>query len=98
MYVFIKRSKDLPPWQAIIHSMFPDLCNIARSLSKVAWAKLLNSVRPLESGEAYEVVEGVKIWHLMWEGKVDDTVNATFIQEIIDLVWDNEMARDNTKV
>ncbi|KAG2066533.1 hypothetical protein BDR04DRAFT_1168123 [Suillus decipiens] len=40
-------------WQAIIHTMFPDLCNIPQSLSKAARAKLLNNVRPLESGEAY---------------------------------------------
>jgi hypothetical protein len=85
-------------WQAIIHTMFPDLCNIARSLSKVARAKLLNTVKPLESGEAYEVVEGEKIWHPMWEGKVDDAVNAAFIQEIVDLVWDNEKVRTNKRI
>ncbi|KAG1793226.1 hypothetical protein EV424DRAFT_1354276 [Suillus variegatus] len=83
-------SNDHPKLKMIIHPMFPDLCNISRSLGKSARARLLNTVKPLESGEAYKEVDMKKIWYPNWKGNVDDGVNAAFIQEVVDLVWDNE--------
>ncbi|KAG0700532.1 hypothetical protein DFH29DRAFT_807494 [Suillus ampliporus] len=81
---------DHPKLKMIIHPMFPDLCNISRSLSKSARAKLLNNVKPLESGKAYQEVDMKNIWYPDWKGNVDDEVNAVFIQEVVDRVWDNE--------
>jgi hypothetical protein len=75
--------------------MFPDLCNISRSLSKSARAKLLNNVKPLETGKAYQEVDMKKIWYPDWKGNVDDEVNAAFIQEVVDRVWDNEKVSPN---
>ncbi|KAG2119426.1 hypothetical protein DEU56DRAFT_760943 [Suillus clintonianus] len=83
-------SNDHPKLKSIIHPMFADLCNISRSLSKSARAKLLNTVKPLESGEAYKEVDMKKIWYPNWKGKIEEGVNAVFIQEVVDLVWDNE--------
>ncbi|KAG2075893.1 hypothetical protein BDR04DRAFT_1210613 [Suillus decipiens] len=45
---------------------------------------------PLESGEAYKEVDMKKIWYPNWKGNIDDGVNAVFIQEVVNLVWDNE--------
>jgi hypothetical protein len=47
-------------------------------------------VAPLESGEAFEVVEGREVWHPMWKGKIDKGVNAQFIKAAADRIWDNE--------
>jgi hypothetical protein len=45
---------------------------------------------PLESGVPFEVVEDKEVWHPIWEGKINNKVNALFIKAAVDCIWDNE--------
>lgn len=80
----------------LIQPMFADLCGIESSLGRNRRADALTHVKPLESGEAYDTGEDdqtLKTWHPNWIGHVDDEVNAKFIKEVIDRVYDNEKVR-----
>ncbi|KAF9221446.1 hypothetical protein BS17DRAFT_768723 [Gyrodon lividus] len=47
----------------------------------------------VEDNTPFEIVEGGrKIWHPDWLGKVDNNLNAQFIQELAQQVWNNEEA------
>lgn len=71
--------------------MFFDFCDIERALKKNERVLALGTIKPLPNGEPYEVTDdNKKIWHPNWLGKVDDTVNARFIHEIAQHVWNNE--------
>ncbi|KAG1753660.1 uncharacterized protein EDB91DRAFT_1242638 [Suillus paluster] len=74
----------------IIHPYFFELCNIDPCLSKSKCIKLLGAVKPLGNGEPHEMVSTKIIWHPNWLGNVDDDVNALYINEIVNLVWENE--------
>jgi hypothetical protein len=53
--------------------------------------ELLAKMPPLESGDPYEMtVDGVKVWRPRWTSKIDDKVNALYIAEVVQCVWDNE--------
>ncbi|KAG1886421.1 uncharacterized protein F5891DRAFT_1200778 [Suillus fuscotomentosus] len=77
----------------IIHPYFFELCDIDPCLSKSKRIKLLGAVKPLGNGEPHEAVSTKIVWHLNWLGNVDDDVNALYIKEIVNLVWENEKAR-----
>ncbi|KAF8431525.1 hypothetical protein L210DRAFT_3507861 [Boletus edulis BED1] len=47
-------------------------------------------VHPLERGEAFEEVEGTKVWHPDFKGSVSDRVNRTFIKALVKAVCENE--------
>ncbi|KAG1722928.1 uncharacterized protein EDB91DRAFT_1255843 [Suillus paluster] len=80
----------------IIHPYFFELCNIDPCLSKSECIKLLGAVKPLGNGEPHETVSTKIIWHPNWLGNVDDNVNALYIKEIVNLVWENEkVCREN---
>ncbi|KAG1822043.1 uncharacterized protein BJ212DRAFT_1297292 [Suillus subaureus] len=53
----------------------------------------LGTVKLLPNREPFEVTDDNKrIWHPNWLGKVDDAVNAKFIHNIVQHVWNNEKA------
>jgi hypothetical protein len=71
--------------------LFFDFCDIERALKKNERVLALGTIKPLPNGEPYEVTDNnKKIWHPNWLGKVDDAVNARFIHEIAQHVWNNE--------
>jgi hypothetical protein len=80
--------------QPIIHPYFFELCDIDPCLSKSKRIKLLGAVKPLANGEPHEAVSTKKVWHPNWLGNVDDDVNALYIKEIVNLVWENEQVQD----
>jgi len=49
------------------------------------------AVEPLPDGEPFEMVNSVKVWHPIWLDKIDSTVNAQFIQAVIERIWNNEL-------
>ncbi|KAG2031488.1 hypothetical protein BDR03DRAFT_875817 [Suillus americanus] len=84
--------------------MFCDLCGIESSMGRNKRTEALIKVKPLENGHAYEMHQGEegdkqgeegggKTWHPNWLGHVDKVVNAMFIKEIIDRVYNNEKCR-----
>ncbi|KAG2141836.1 hypothetical protein DEU56DRAFT_911188 [Suillus clintonianus] len=88
-------SNEHPALKRLIQPMFADLCGIESSLGRNKRADALTRVKPLESGEAYKTGEDdeAKTWHPNWIGHVDDEVNAKFIKEVIERVYDNERIR-----
>ncbi|KAG2355807.1 hypothetical protein BDR07DRAFT_1381261 [Suillus spraguei] len=57
----------------------------------------LGTVKPLLNGEPFKVTDNNKrIWHPNLLGKVENAVNAKFIHEIAQYVWNNEKSlREN---
>ncbi|KAG1727972.1 uncharacterized protein EDB91DRAFT_1086271 [Suillus paluster] len=91
-------SKHVSNEHPALKPMFADLCGIELSLGRNKRADALTHVKPLESGEAYKTGEDdeAKTWHPNWIGHVDDEVNAKFIKEVIDWVYNNEkICREN---
>ncbi|KAG1854602.1 hypothetical protein F4604DRAFT_1932666 [Suillus subluteus] len=74
-----KISNDHPILKPLIHPIFFELCGVDPSLGKVK--------------EPFEILieGGPKVWHPNWLGKIDSAVNAKFVQEVVDHVWNNEM-------
>ncbi|KAG2066524.1 hypothetical protein BDR04DRAFT_1160197 [Suillus decipiens] len=85
-------SKHISNEHPALKPMFADLCGIESSLGRNKRADALTSVKPLESGKAYKMREddGGKTWHPDWIGNIDDEVNAMYIKEVIDRVYENE--------
>ncbi|KAG2357585.1 hypothetical protein BDR07DRAFT_1297380, partial [Suillus spraguei] len=83
---------------------FCDLCGIESSMGRNKCTEALMKVKPLGNGHTYEMHQGEegdkqgeegggKTWHPNWLGHVDKVVNAMFIKEIIDRVYNNEKCR-----
>ncbi|KAG0705871.1 hypothetical protein DFH29DRAFT_799369 [Suillus ampliporus] len=68
-------SNKHPDLKPIIQPIFFELCGIDHKV-RGERTELLAQIPPLENGEAYETI--------------DDKVNALYIAEVIDRVWDNE--------
>jgi hypothetical protein len=66
------------------------MCGVEESGNKGRRTKDLCEVTPLESGAPFETVEDREVWHPMWDGNVDDGINAKFIKAAADRIWDNE--------
>ncbi|KAI6153462.1 hypothetical protein BKA82DRAFT_4011712 [Pisolithus tinctorius] len=74
-----------------VKPLFCQLCGIDCSHSKKVCVAALAAVKPLDSGEPLELTaEGVEIWHPNWLGQVDDKLNAKFIEEVAERVYNNE--------
>ncbi|KAG0694714.1 hypothetical protein DFH29DRAFT_815036 [Suillus ampliporus] len=82
-------SNKHPDLKPIIQPIFFELCGIDHKV-RGERTELLAQIPPLENGEAYETVDGVKEWRPRWAAKIDDKVNTLYIAEVIDRVWDNE--------
>jgi len=66
------------------------MCGVEMSGSKSKCTDEMCAVKPLEDDEAFEIIEGRELWHPMWKGSIDDKVNALFIKDIIQCIWQNE--------
>ncbi|KAG1774331.1 hypothetical protein EV702DRAFT_1200579 [Suillus placidus] len=97
-------SNDHPALKRLIQPMFCDLCGVESSMGRNKRTEALMKVKPLGNGHAYEMHQGEegdkqgeegggKTWHPNWLGHVDEVVNAMFIKEIIDRVYNNEKCR-----
>ncbi|KAI6142933.1 hypothetical protein BKA82DRAFT_36016 [Pisolithus tinctorius] len=93
-------SNDHTAVKSIIQPLFCQLCGIDCSRSKKVRVVALAAVKPLDSGEPLELTaEGVEIWHPNWLGQVDDKLNAKFIEEVTERVYNNEKSqRELTQV
>ncbi|KAI6146877.1 hypothetical protein BKA82DRAFT_30561 [Pisolithus tinctorius] len=84
-------SNDHTAVKSIIQLLFCQLCGIDCSRSKKVHVVALAAVKPLDSGEPLELTtEGVKIWDPNWLGQVDDKLNAKFIEEVTEHVYNNK--------
>ncbi|KAG1727356.1 uncharacterized protein EDB91DRAFT_1086434 [Suillus paluster] len=54
--------------------------------------KALGAIKPLDSGEPYKRSKSTDkvIWHPNWMGQVDESVNAKFIKEVVECVYNDE--------
>ena len=74
--------------QGVIHPMFFDLCGVDHSVGSSEHIKVLASYAPHPGGEPF-IMDGEKpIWRPAWGEKIDQGVNAKFIGEVINCVWD----------
>ncbi|KAG0693067.1 hypothetical protein DFH29DRAFT_1084401 [Suillus ampliporus] len=82
-----------PILKPLIHPIFFELCGVDPSLGKAKRVEVLIGIKPLPNGEPFEILieGGPKVWRPNWLGKIDSTVNAKFVQEVVDRVWNNEM-------
>jgi hypothetical protein len=69
------------------------MCGVEESGHRGKRTDELCRVAPLESGAPFEIVEDKEVWHPVWEGKIDDGINAQFIKAAADRIWDNEEVR-----
>ncbi|KAI6029295.1 hypothetical protein BKA83DRAFT_4489251 [Pisolithus microcarpus] len=77
--------------KSIIQPLFCQLCGIDCDANKKNRVAALAAVRPLSTGEVFEVSsDGTQLWHPDWLGKVDDEHNAKFIKEVANCVYNNE--------
>lgn len=69
------------------------MCGVDPSPGKAKRVDLLIGIKPLLNGEPFEILieGGPKVWRPNWLGTFDSAVNAKFVQEVVDRVWNNEM-------
>ena len=70
--------------------MFYDMCGVEMSGNKSKRTDELCAVKPLEDEKAFEIVEGREVWHPVWKGNIDDKINALFVKNVIQRIWQNE--------
>lgn len=74
--------------------MFCNLCGIDTTLNRNQRPEVLGAIQPLENGAFYETSESggktIQVWHPNWLGQVDESVNAKFIKEVADCVYNDE--------
>jgi hypothetical protein len=66
------------------------MCGVEWSGSKTKRTMDLCCVVPLETGAPFEIVNDKEVWHPLWKGKIDESVNAQFIKAATDRIWENE--------
>ncbi|KAL4077893.1 hypothetical protein J3A83DRAFT_4369297 [Scleroderma citrinum] len=86
--------------KSIIQPLYFQLCGIKCDGTKANHVAALVAVKPLENRQSFKLsTEGLQIWHPNWLGKVDDVLNAKFIKEVADYVFNNEKSqRENTQL
>ncbi|KAL4069606.1 hypothetical protein V8B97DRAFT_2050547 [Scleroderma yunnanense] len=78
-------------YQSIIQLLYFQLCEIECDGTKANYVAALVAVKPLENKQPFKLLtEGLQIWHPNWLGKVDDELNAEFIKEVGNHVFNNE--------
>ncbi|KAF8432555.1 hypothetical protein L210DRAFT_3650265 [Boletus edulis BED1] len=82
-----------PALKRVVHPLFALFCGIEwQTVGKEGRVQEFLGVHPLERGEAFEEVEGTKVWHPDFKGSVSDRVNRTFIEALVKAVCENEKA------
>ena len=61
------------------------MCRVEESGSKGKRTGDLCGVALLETGAPFEAIEDKEVWHPVWKGKIDNTVNVQFIK-----IWEIE--------
>ncbi len=79
-----------PFHQPLVHMLFYEMCGVNMSSNKAKHTTHLCVVKPLEGDLAFELVDGRETWHPRWKDKIDDEVNAQFIQAVISHIQKNE--------
>ena len=70
--------------------MFYDMCGVAITSSKAQHTQKICAIKPLDNNAAFEDVGGKKVWHPVWEQRVDHCVNTEFLTLVVERVLDNE--------
>ncbi|KAL4061858.1 hypothetical protein V8B97DRAFT_2027069 [Scleroderma yunnanense] len=79
---------------SIIQLLYFQLCGIECDGTKANYVAALVAVKPLENKQPFKLLtEGLQIWHPNWLGKVDDELNAEFIKEVGNHVFNNEKSQ-----
>ncbi|KAF9227788.1 hypothetical protein BS17DRAFT_856990 [Gyrodon lividus] len=84
--------------QAIIHPLLFELCRVKRSAKQDERIQMLvDNLEPLPNDLAFLSVgsNNKTVWIPCWTEKIDHSVNACFVNEIVDHVWENETALCN---
>jgi hypothetical protein len=66
------------------------MCGVEMTGNKSKRTDELCAVQPLEDEEAFQIVDGKEVWHPVWKGNIDDKVNALFVKNVIQRIWQNE--------
>jgi hypothetical protein len=75
--------------------MFYEICGVEMSGNKTQRTQKLCAVKPLENGAAFEVINGIEIWHPVWDARVDHIVNAQFLKSVVERIWNNEKVAES---
>ena len=79
-----------PFHQPLVHMLFYEMCGVNMSSNKAKRTAQLCAVKPLEGNLAFKLVDGRETWHPRWKDKIDNEVNAQFIQAVISHIQKNE--------
>ncbi len=66
------------------------MCGVEMSGSKSKCTEELYAVKPLEDDKAFEIIGDREVWHPVWKGNINDKINALFIKNVIQRIWQNK--------
>jgi len=66
------------------------MCGVEMTGSKSKRTDELCAVKPLEDDAAFKIIDGKEVWHPLWKGNIDDKVNALFVKNVVQRIWQNE--------
>jgi len=70
--------------------MFHEMCGVDTNRSKSDQSHDLSAIQPLANGLAFREDGNRKQWYPAWGGKIDEKVNAEFIQAVVERICENE--------
>jgi len=70
--------------------MFHEMCGVDMNRSKSDQLHDLSTIQPLANGLAFREDGNRKQWYLVWAGRIDEKVNAEFIQTMVERICENE--------
>jgi len=70
--------------------MFHEMCGVDMNCSKSDQLHDLSTIQPLANGLAFREDGNWKQWYLAWGGKIDEKVDAEFIQAVVEWICENE--------
>ena len=66
------------------------MCGVEMTGSKSKRTDELCAVKPLEDNATFKIVDSKEVWHPLWKGNIDDKVNALFVKNVVQRIWQNE--------
>ncbi|EIW85782.1 hypothetical protein CONPUDRAFT_150566 [Coniophora puteana RWD-64-598 SS2] len=90
-------ANDHPDVKKHVHQMYVRLCDINVE-GRYAISDALGAIQPLSNGEAFETAPGPgtdtkKVWKPDWRAGLRNPVNALFIKEVAECVYQDEQDR-----
>jgi hypothetical protein len=70
--------------------MFYEMCGVEMGGNKSQRTHNLCTVKPLEDGAAFEVIDDREIWHPTWDARIDHGINTEFLRAVVERIWNNE--------